>query len=159
MFVPFAQGILIENEEREDIAYTKFLTTSDDAFAKADISNLENYDKSEGDIDGPFAVGVSAVKTLEDGTEATMVMYGCEQIFSDEANVMVSGANRIMFTNTVGTFARHEVSVSVPAKSYEVSYLMIPQSRVILLGVLLTVVIPLGCLAAGFVIWFRRRKL
>lgn len=159
VFVPFAQGILIENEEREDIAYTKFLTTSDDAFAKADISNLENYDKNEGDIDGPFAVGVSAVKTLEDGTEATMVMYGCEQIFSDEANVMVSGANQIMFTNTVGTFARHEVSVSVPAKSYEVSYLMIPQSRVILLGVLLTVVIPLGCLAAGFVIWFRRRKL
>ena len=85
-------------------------------------------------------------------------MYGCEQIFSDEANMMVSGANQVMFTNTVGTFADHEVSVSIPAKNYEVSYLMIPQGRAVLLGVLLTVVMPFGCLAAGFVIWFRRRR-
>lgn len=158
VFAPFGQGILIENEDREDISYNKFLTTSDSAFAKADLSNLENYDKSEGDTEGPFALGVSAVKTLEDGTEATMVVYGCEQIFTDNANVMVSGANQIMFTNTIGAFAEHEVSVSIPAKSYEVSYLMIPQNRAVLLGVMLTVVIPFGCLAAGFVIWFRRRR-
>ena len=158
VFVPFGQGILIENEDREDISYDKFLTTSDSAFAKADLSNLENYDKGEGDTDGPFALGVSAVKTLEDGTEATMVVYGCEQIFTDNANVMVSGANQVMFINTIGTFAEHEVSVSIPAKSYEVSYLMVPQGRAVLLGVLLTVVIPFGCLAAGFVIWFRRRR-
>ena len=158
VFVPFGQGILIEDEDREDISYNKFLSTSDSAFAKLDTSNLENYEKSEGDTDGPFAIGVSAVKTLEDGTEATMVVYGCEQIFSDEANMMVSGANQVMFTNTVGTFADHEVSVSIPAKNYEVSYLMIPQGRAVLLGVLLTVVMPFGCLAAGFVIWFRRRR-
>ena len=158
VFVPFGQGILIEDEDREDISYNKFLSTSDSAFAKLDTSNLENYEKSEGDTDGPFAIGVSAVKTLEDGKEATMVVYGCEQIFSDEANMMVSGANQVMFTNTVGTFADHEVSVSIPAKNYEVSYLMIPQGRAVLLGVLLTVVMPFGCLAAGFVIWFRRRR-
>ena len=158
VFAPFGQGILIENEDREDIAYNKFLTTSDRAFAKADISNLESYDKSEGDTDGPFAIGVAAVKTLEDDTEATMVVYGCEQIFTDNANVMVSGANQMMFINTVGAFAEHEVSVSIPAKSYEVSYLMIPQNRAVLLGVSLIVVIPVGCLTAGFVIWFRRRR-
>ncbi len=158
VFVPFAQGILIEDEDREDIAYQKFLTTSDSAFAKADLSNLENYDRGEGDAEGPFAIGVSAVKTLEDGTETTMVVYGGGQIFTDEANVMVSGANQVMFTNTVGAFAEHEVSVSIPAKSYEVSYLMIPQGRAVLLGVLLTVVLPFGCLTAGFVIWFRRRR-
>lgn len=159
VFAPFAQGIRIEDEEREDISYTRFLTTSDSAFAKADISNLESYEKSEGDTEGPFALGVSAVKTLEEDREATMVVYGCQQIFSEEANVMVSGANQMMFTNTIGTFAKHEVSISIPAKSYEVSYLMIPQSRAVLLGAVLTVLLPLGCLAAGFLIWFRRRKL
>ena len=159
VFLPFAQGILIQDEGREDISYTKFLTTSDSAFAKADLSNMENYDRGEGDTEGPFALGVSAVKNLEDGGSATLVMYGCEQIFSDEANMMVSGANQIMFTNTVSTFAKHEVSVSIPAKSYTVSYLMIPQSRAVLLGVLLTVAVPFGCMAAGLVIWFRRRKL
>lgn len=159
VFVPFAQGILIRDESREDISYTKFLTTSDSAFAKGDLSNLENYEKSEGDAEGPFVLGVAAVKTLEEGGEATLVLYGSEQIFSDEANVMVSGANQILFTNTIGTFAKHEVSVSIPAKSYTVSYLMIPQARAVLLGVLLTIAVPFGCLGAGFLIWFRRRKL
>lgn len=159
VFVPFSRGVLIQDESREDISYTKFLTTSDSAFAKGDLTNLEDYEKSEGDTEGPFVLGVSAVKTLEDGREATLVMFGSEQIFSEEANVMVGGANQILFTNTIGTFAKHEVSVSIPAKSYHVSYLMIPQSRAVLFGVLLTVVIPLGCLAAGFLIWFRRRKL
>ncbi len=159
VFVPFGQGILIEDEDREDISYQKFLTTSDSAFAKSDISNLDNYEKAQGDADGPFAIGVAAVKTLEDGTEASMVVYGCEQIFTDTANAMVSGANQLLFTNTVSSFAKHEASISIPAKSYEVSYLMIPQNRAVLLGVLLTVVLPLGCLAAGFAIWFRRRRL
>ena len=159
VFVPFGQGILIEDEDREDISYQKFLTTSDSAFAKSDISNLDNYEKAQGDTDGPFAIGVAAVKTLEDGTEASMVVYGCEQIFTDTANAMVSGANQLLFTNTVSSFAKHETSISIPAKSYEVSYLMVPQNRAVLLGVLLTVVLPLGCLAAGFAIWFRRRRL
>ena len=159
VFVPFSRGVRIQDESREDISYTKFLTTSDSAFAKGDLTNLEDYEKSEGDTEGPFVLGVSAVKTLEDGREATLVMFGSEQIFSEEANVMVGGANQILFTNTIGTFAKHEVSVSIPAKSYHVSYLMIPQSRAVLFGVLLTVVIPLGCLAAGFLIWFGRRKL
>lgn len=159
VFVPFGQGILIEDEDREDISYQKFLTTSDSAFAKSDISNLDNYEKAQGDADGPFAIGVAAVKTLEDGTEASMVVYGCEQIFTDTANAMVSGANQLLFTNTVSSFAKHEASISIPAKSYEVSYLMIPQNRAVLLGVLLTVVLPLGCLAAGLAIWFRRRRL
>ena len=157
--MPFSRGVRIQDESREDISYTKFLTTSDSAFAKGDLTNLEDYEKSEGDTEGPFVLGVSAVKTLEDGREATLVMFGSEQIFSEEANVMVGGANQILFTNTIGTFAKHEVSVSIPAKSYHVSYLMIPQSRAVLFGVLLTVVIPLGCLAAGFLIWFGRRKL
>lgn len=157
VFAPFAQGILVKNEEAENISYTNFLSTSDSAFARTDFEN-QDYSKTENDVDGPFAIGIEAVKTLEDGTKATVVVYGCEQFFTDAANSMVSGANLTMFTNTVGQFVEHEVSVSIPVKSYEVSYLTIPQSKAVLTAVVLTVVIPLGCLAAGFLVWFGRRK-
>ena len=158
IFAPYVQGIVIENEEAEGITYNSFLSTSDKAFAKVGDINVQNFDKAEGDIDGPFGVGVSAVKELAEETSATLIVYGCDQLFTDEANSMVSGANGVLFTNTVSSFVDHEVSVSIPAKSYEISYLTIPQSKAVLVGMMTIIVIPVGCLAAGFVIWFRRRK-
>lgn len=158
IFAPYVQGIVIENEEAEGITYNSFLSTSDKAFAKVGDINVQNFDKAAGDIDGPFGVGVSAVKELDEETSATLIVYGCDQLFTDEANSMVSGANGVLFTNTVSSFVDHEVSVSIPAKSYEISYLTIPQSKAVLVGMMTIIVIPVGCLAAGFVIWFRRRK-
>ncbi len=158
IFAPYVQGIVIKNEEAEGITYNSFLSTSDKAFSKVGDINVQNFDKAEGDIDGPFGVGVSAVKELDEETSATLIVYGCDQLFTDEANSMVSGANRVLFTNTVSSFVDHEVSVSIPAKSYEISYLTIPQSKAVLVGMMTIIVIPVGCLAAGFVIWFRRRK-
>lgn len=157
IFAPFAQGVLIENEEAEGMSYETILSTSDTAFSKMNLTNLETYAKEEGDIDGPFAIGVVAVKTLDNG-DATMVVYGSEQMFTDDANSMVGGANRVLFMNTISQFVNHEVSVSIPIKSYEVSTLTIVQSQAVLLSVLVTIVWPAGCLILGFVIWFRRRK-
>lgn len=158
IFAPYAQGILINDAEAEDIAYSTFLSTSDRAFSKVGQMNVQNFEKEEGDIDGPFAIGISAVKELDETSSATLIVYGCEQLFTDEANSMVSGANQVLFTNTVSSFVNHDVSVSIPVKSYEVSYLTVPQSKAVFVGLATMIIIPVGCLAAGFVIWFRRRK-
>lgn len=158
IFAPYAQGIVVDNEEAEGFTYKTFLSTSDKAFVKSDVNNLNDYKLKEGDREGTFGLGVSAVKELEDGSQATMVVYSSEQMFTDEANSIVSGANLVLFTNTVSGFVDHEVTVSIPAKEYEVSYLTVSQSKAVLIGMLTTIIIPLGCLAAGFIIWFRRRK-
>ncbi len=158
VFAPYVQGITIDNEEAEGMTYDAFMTTSDSAFAKAEIGNMEDYSKGENDVDGPFAVAVEAVKIMEDGSEAAMVVYGSEQIFTDEASSMVSGANQVLFTNTISSFVDHESSVSIPVKSYEVSYLTANQLHMLLLALLTTILLPVGSIVAGFVIWFRRRK-
>ena len=142
----------------EGIAYNEFMSTSDIAFSKTDTGNMESYEKSAGDVDGPFAIGVSAVKDNEDGSQGTMVAFGCSQIFTDEANSWASGSNLVLFSNTVSSFVNHEVSVSVPVKSYELSYLVIPQGKAALVGLITVIIVPAGCLVAGFIIWFRRRK-
>lgn len=157
IFAPYVQGIRIEKEEAEDMTYSTFLSTSDSAFAKQGVQSMQDFNKGENDIDGPFAIGVEAVKTLEAG-EATMVVYGSEQIFTDDANSIVSGANLTLFTNTVSGFVKHESSVSIPVKSYEVSTLTVTQLHVLIWTLLTTIVLPMGLLITGFVIWFRRRK-
>ena len=158
IFAPFSQGIKVLDEGLDGLDYNKFMTTSDKAFSRINIQNIQGYDKSSDDIDGPFAIGLSAVRTNEDGSQGTMVVFGCDQIFTDNANNWASGSNLVLFTNTVGSFVNHEVSVSVPVKSYELSYLIIPQGTANMIGVVTVIILPVGCLAAGFIIWFRRRK-
>ena len=158
VFAPYAQGFRL-NTEDENISFTEILSTSEEAYSKADVANADDYNMTEKDIAGPFSIGVEAVKAVEDGTvEATLVAYSCSELFTDAANQMVSGANQLLFTNTISNFVNHEVSVSIPVKSYEVSTLTLTQSNIVLIGVIITVILPISCLIIGFVIWLKRRR-
>lgn len=158
VFAPYSQGILVpEAQEDGNIRYTDFLKTSSSAYAMRDFENATEYSRQEGDAQGPFSLGVEAVKTLEQG-EATMVVYSSDQMFTDSASLMVGGANQMLFTNTVSRFVDHETSVSVPAKNYEVSTLLLSQKDALLLGLVTVILLPFGSLVTGFVIWFGRRR-
>lgn len=158
VFAPYAQGMQLDTSD-ENISFTEILTTTEDAYAKADMANATDYTMTDGDVAGPFYVGVEAVKAVGDGTvEATLVAYSCSELFTDAANQMVSGANQLLFTNTISQFVDHEVSVSIPVKSYEVSTLTLSQSNIVLIGAATTIMLPLACLLVGFVIWFKRRR-
>ncbi len=166
IFAPYSMGLQITDEAAEGMTYSTFLETSDNSYAKMDMSDLQSITKGDEDVDGPFQLGVEAVKTIEnteeDGTvtsvDATMIAIGCDQIFTDSADQVVSGANRLLFTNIMGSFSDHEMSVSIPVKSYEVSNVLVTQPSLTIIGGLVTVVLPLAFLVIGFVIWFRRRK-
>jgi ABC-2 type transport system permease protein len=157
IFAPNCVGIIVPDEDSDTISYNSFLTTSARAFAKSDAEAASNYDKGENDVDGPFAIGVEAVKTVGDN-QATMVVYGSGEIFTDAADQIVSGTNLKLFTNTVSAFVEKSVNISIPVKSYEASYISIPQSQMLLYLLVTVILLPFGCLIAGFVIWLRRRK-
>ncbi len=156
IFSPYTKGLMMD-ETKEDVAYESFLSTSEKAFSKVDVATMESIDQTEADIPGPFVIGVEAVKTLEEGS-ATMVAVSGEQIFTEAANEMVSGANLMLFNNTIGQFVDHEVSVSIPVKDYEVSMLTVTRANSLLAVLVTVIILPVGSLVAGFVIWFRRRK-
>ena len=58
----------------------------------------------------------------------------------------------------MSAIANHEVSVSIPIKSYEVESLTASASDVTIFGMIAVVMIPLGLIIAGMVIWLKRRK-
>ncbi len=156
LFVPFAQSLQYEDTV-EGITYTDILFTSEDAYVKTNPEEATDFAMEEGDLPGPHVLAVEAVKTLENG-EATMVVYGCGELFTDAANQVVSGANQVLFTNTVSHFVNHEVSVSIPVKDYEVAPLVLTQKDIFLLEIGTIVILPVACLVIGFVVWFKRRK-
>jgi len=155
-FAPYAQGIIVDEEANADVTYNQFMVTSEDSYAKKDLTS-QTMEFEEGDDKGPFAIGVEAVKPVKNG-EAVMVVYSCSEMFIDEASQMVSGTNQVIFVNTISSFVDHESSVSVPVKSYEVSNLRMTQKDALMITIATVIILPLCCLILGFVIWFTRRK-
>lgn len=155
VFVPGALGLTVK--ESDEVTTTTLLITSDDSYARNDVESSAGYEKQADDQDGPFAVGVKCEKTVGD-TSSNAIIYSCQELFTSNADAMVAGTNLRLFTSTIGSFADHSVSVSIPVKSYEVSTLIISQNIILLLALLTTIVIPLVFLISGFVIWLGRRK-
>lgn len=156
IFAPYSVGITV-NSEDENNNITTLLSTSESSYGKVDIQNASSYEKEEGDVDGPFYLGASSERTIDDKT-STVIVYSCDSIFTDEADNMVSGANKELFKSSVNSIVTADVSVSIPVKEYAASYLTVPQLQIVTIGLITVLVIPLVLLIAGIVITVRRRK-
>lgn len=155
VFAPYAQGITVS--ENEDVEVTTLLSSSEKSYVRENMESSNSYEKQEGDADGPFDIGLKCVKTTGE-SESCAFIYSSENLFTQSADEIVSGTNMRLFTASLGTFASHESSVSIPVKSLEIAYLTIPQSTILLLALVVTVIIPFTFIILGFIVWFRRRK-
>lgn len=157
ILAPFAQAVTVPENEVEQITYTKLLTTSENAVLKSAEKEITTFDKEEGDIEGPFCIGVKAEKTNEDKT-SVLYVFTSAQLFTDQYDSYVAGNNKQLFSNIMGTIANHEVSVSIPIKNYELDWLTVPEKDSRLFKSIGMVFVPVVLFVVGLVIWLVRRK-
>ena len=157
VFAPFSKGLSYD-EEKDDIHYTPLLTTSSSAFSKVDITDNSDYSKGANDIDGPFTVSVEVEKSTENGGVSHDYVVGGESLFTSLADDMAPGNNVKLFSSMISMLADHESSVAVPVKSLSMPNLVFNAQTAYLAAVLCVIVIPLATLAAGLVVWLRRRR-
>lgn len=160
IYAPWAKGLLVnkENAEVDQVMFTPILMTSDDAFSRVDSTDIKTtYEKGENDVAGPFAIALEATRMTDEADE-TMIVISSEFLFTDEADDVVSGSNIKLFSNLVSKFTEYKVNSSVPVKSYKVSTLVMTELNKNVIMVVVTVVVPVLLLAAGFAVWFVRRK-
>ena len=188
VLLPFSQGMTeagSEAEETDDsLTYESLLTTSAEAYSKTNLES-ENMEMEEGDIAGPFDLGVVATKTVsqKEGTEeetdatedadtaedadaaesgeeneAKLIVFASETLLDEQVDAMVSGGNSTLFLNVLSQLADHESTVSIGAKSLAVSWLTVTAGSAIFWGLITVLVLPLFLLCLGGVIWFQRRK-
>lgn len=157
VFAPFAKG-LVYDEESEDIHYTPLLKTSESAFSKKDISDVSDYKKAADDEQGPFVISLKAERPADDGKETKAVVVATESLFTGDADAIFPGNNMKLFGSIISDLAEYEQSVSIPAKSYDIGFLSFNAQISLIAGVLAVIVLPLGCLITGLVVWLKRRK-
>ena len=152
--ITMAQGLQV-GTNTSGATVTELLTTSDQAFSKADGLNITTYDKEEGDTDGPFALAVS----VEESSGGQLVWFSSSTFLDDVYNAYSSGANVDLTMNALSNLIGETQAMAIRSKSLNYNYLTISDSTSSLLKVLMIGVFPLTYLAIGVgVVLYRRRR-
>ena len=158
VLLPVAQGLTVSDTLADGLTVTKLLTTSDTAFSKLDGYDMTSYDKADGDIDGPFALGLAITKSLENDLETKIVWFSSGALLDESTNSQVSDGNLNLFVNALNYMCEQENNISIRSKSLDAEYLTIPSGTVSLLSVLMVGLIPFGYLSIGIVKAVRRKR-
>ena len=152
VIMPIALGLTVDGSA--DGTVTELLTTSGTSFSKAAGYAMSTYDYEDGDIDGPFATGVS----VRPG-DGEMVWFTSSYFLEDAYNASSSGANGDLVMNALADMIGESEAMAIRSKSLNYDYLSISGSTASLLKVLMIGAFPLAYLGIGVgVVLTRRRK-
>ena len=159
ILMPYAQGIQKTDDVRDTVNIESLLTTSDSAYSKTDMSS-GTLEKEDGDVEGPFDLGVSITESVEDGKETHIIYFSTANLLQGEVNQMVSGGNEKLVMAAFSSLVDSETTttVSIPSKSLEVSYLTLTAYDASFWKICVIGLIPGAFLIIGFMIWLKRRK-
>lgn len=157
--LPICQGLTVSDELREGVTVTKLLTTSDTAISKLSGYNMTTFEKEEGDIEGPFTLGVSIKETLDDDLSSQIIWIPCSLLLDESANSLVSGGNMDFFLNMINYLCEPEGNnISIRPKDLDMEYLTMNSATASYLSVLIVGIIPVAYLLFGVIVWFRRKR-
>ena len=152
VLMPISQGMTVGSSSNGTV--TSLLTTSDTAFSKVAGYSLETYEKEDGDIDGPFTVGLS----IEDSSGGQIVWFSSSTFLEDMYNAYSSGANVDLAMNSLSWLVGEREAIAIRSKSLNYNYLTISDSTSSTLKGLMIGVFPLAYLGAGIAVILVKRK-
>ena len=151
--MPISQGLTV-GDTPSGATVTTLLTTSDLSFSKTAGYDLSTYEKEDGDVDGPFAVGVSI--TCDSGGQLTW--FSSSDFLDDMYNAYSSGANVNLGMNALSSMIGESEAMAIRSKSLNYNYLTISDSTSSLLKVVMIGVFPLVYLGIGIFVVVNRRR-
>lgn len=149
--MPLSQGLQVGTTSAGTV--TELLTTSYNAFSKVAGFELETYEKEDGDIDGPFTLGVS----IETSGAGQIIWYSASDFLNDMYNAYSSGANVDLAMNSLSSLIGEREAIAIRSKSLNYNYLTITDSTSSTLKTLMIGVFPLTYLGIGIFIIMRKR--
>lgn len=152
--MPVSLGLTV-TENSGGGTVTELLTTSGMAYSKLAGYGMTDYEKEEGDIDGPFALAVS----IETAGEGQSVWFTSSYFLDDMYNATSSGANSNLGMNALSVLIGETEAMTIRSKSLNYNYLTINSSTASLLKALMTGVFPLVYLGIGVWVVLKRRRL
>lgn len=176
-----AHSIKELEDNRDTLKIDSLLTTSDSSYLKSgDTEGTDNYEKKDGDVEGPFDVAVaisdseenadSEEETSTDDTtdeedsegeedvETRLVVFGSSAIVDSSVYNSVTKNDAYLFAYAIGWMCNYEDSISIAAKSLTDESLVITDSQVNLwMAVYLLIPAVIIGVGVGVTVYRRRR--
>lgn len=156
MMLAVAQGLSIAEDIRSSVTVDSLLTTTDHAYSKVNVDS-DTIAKEEKDISGPFVLGAAITENFEE-KETKIVTVSCGFLLDDEILGGGQYGNETFFLHAISWLEGEDITSSIPSKPLTQVYLTVSPSQAVFWGVVFVILIPLLHLAAGFIIWLKRRK-
>lgn len=156
--MPNCIGISESDTVRDSVTLTELMRTTEGAYSKVNVDSKTD-EMEDGDIPGPFGLGVLAEEKSE-ATDETMklVVFSSVYLFNEEIISTGQFANANIFRDTLGYMAPVGKNISISSISLTTDYLTIPETTQVILGIVFVIILPLAILVTGLIIWLRRRK-
>lgn len=132
---------------------TELLTTSGQSYSKLAGYGMADYEKEDGDIDGPFALAVS----IDTAGGGQIVWFTSSYFLEDMYNATSSGANANLGMNALSSLVGETEAMAIRSKSLNYNYLTISESAASVLKVMMIGIFPLAYMGIGIFVVLRRR--
>ena len=134
------------------------LSSTSDSYGKNGYQ-FDQLTRNVRDIDGPFSLAMSSEKKLANGDVSRLVVVGSRKIYGDDLLGFSSYGNSEFLVQTINWLNKEDPSVNIPPKKIQLDPLNIQFGQTVILGFLLCVLIPLGFLITGIIMFLRRKSL
>jgi hypothetical protein len=144
--------------KRRTVELKPLLTTSPNSFMRTDLTE-NTTTQIASDIVGPITVAMTATDPSwiqGDEPQARIVVIASGELLQYSG---VARGNLDLFMNSLTWLQNRPETLSVRSKSMFQLPMRITGFLMILYGVIIVIVIPLGLFITGFVIWLKRRHL
>ena len=148
-------GLKISDALRKTLSVQSFLKTSDAAYSKLNYE-AETVSKEEGDIQGPFDIGI-AIEEDYNNVKTNLVVIGSRFFAADEILQDNTYANYALIAHIVSCVSNHK-SISIDSKSIEPVRLTLTTAEQSTWLYVIVIMIPVVILVIGAVVVVLRRK-
>ena len=153
---PNSESISLSESNIRHAKLTPLLETSEKSYGKTNLSS-EIIAKEEGDINGPLTVAALAEAQDQTGAKIAVLSsyYSMEQSYLDEATF----ANSDFLLNLAAYLTENKNPLDIRAKVISASSITMNQTQVIVTYIIVQYFIPIIIIAAGIIVWLKRRYL
>lgn len=156
---PQAQGIKELDAYRQTLTIKPLLTTSESSYSKLAGYSMTTSEKEEGDIDGPFNLGVAIEEDFGEDKQTKIVWFGTSQFLADnELMEVAAGSNSDLFLNSLGWLCDNDTGMSIRTHSLNSQKLNINDRDSMLWKIFFVGLVPAAVLIFGLAVWLDRRK-
>lgn len=156
------QGLKLDSSSApKDSYFVSLFETSEGSFSRpgtnGSIDAITSTAKQEGDISGPFCLGIAGELDAESGTTKVVWLSG-NDFNSDEASGKVSGGNLDVFLNTLAWMCDWEHTISIRSAAVAGGMISPSDTQRLVWGVIYPAIFCLAIMVCGTVVWRKRRK-